>query len=66
MVAVNIQLKLYDILGRELLTLVNQPQQPGNYAVPFDSEKYSIPAGIYFYQLTVGNYHQMQKMLLLE
>ena len=65
-VAANVQLKLYDILGRELLTLVNQPQQPGNYAVPFDSEKYSIPAGIYFYQLTVGNYHQMQKMLLLE
>ncbi len=43
-------LKIYDILGREVTTLVNQKQKPGNYEVIWDASK--KPSGVYFYQLT--------------
>ncbi len=69
--ASSVQLKVYDILGNEVATLVNKQQQPGNYEVEFNSSAgtniYSpLPSGIYFYQLKVGNYIQSKKMVLLK
>ena len=49
---VNVTLKVYDILGREVTTLVNQKQNPGNYNVTWDAS--NVPSGVYFYQLIVG------------
>ncbi|MCB9208057.1 MAG: T9SS type A sorting domain-containing protein [Ignavibacteriales bacterium] len=43
---------VYDILGREVTTLVNQKQKPGIYEINFDASKYS--SGVYYYQLKVG------------
>jgi aminopeptidase N len=61
--AMSVQLKVYDILGREIQTLVNKEQVPGNYEVQFDASK--ITSGIYFYKLQSGSFVESRKMLLL-
>lgn len=60
----NVVLKIYDILGRELATLVNHKQNPGNYEVEWEASKY--PNGIYFYRLYVGDYTATKKMILIK
>jgi len=57
-------LKVYDISGKEIATLVNEKLQPGSYEVTFNS--YGIPSGVYFYKLTSGNYQETKKMVLLK
>ncbi len=47
-----VSLKIYDILGREITTLVNKKQTPGNYSVTFDGQ--NLPAGVYLYSITVA------------
>jgi Secretion system C-terminal sorting domain/Domain of unknown function (DUF5122) beta-propeller len=58
------QLKIYDILGREATTLVNEQLQPGTYEVEWDATSY--PSGVYFYKLSSGNFVQTKKMLLVK
>ncbi|KUG25136.1 hypothetical protein ASZ90_005047 [hydrocarbon metagenome] len=57
------QLIVYDILGREIKTLLNKPMQPGEYEVEFDAT--GLPSGVYFYRLTSGSFSQTRKMVLL-
>ncbi len=59
-----VQLKIYDILGREVATLVNKKQSPGNYTVTFNAE--NLPSGLYFYELTAGSFTSVKKMILLK
>ncbi|MCB9260580.1 MAG: MBL fold metallo-hydrolase [Ignavibacteriales bacterium] len=59
-----VQIKIYDILGREIQTLVNKQQKPGNYEIQWDASNY--PSGIYLYKLTAGNFSEMKKMILLK
>jgi hypothetical protein len=59
----NVTLKIYDILGREIITLVNREQSSGNYKVKFNAGK-RIPSGVYFYELRTNNFHQVKKMIL--
>ena len=59
-----VSLKIYDITGREIETLVNEALQPGTYEVTFDGSK--LTSGVYFYQLTSGNYKETKKLLLLK
>ena len=65
-----VQLKIYDILGREVALLVNQEQQPGIYKINFNSQLASggrqLSSGIYFYQLHAGNNINTKKMLLIK
>jgi hypothetical protein len=61
-----VQLKIYDILGNEIATLVNETKQSGNYEVKFDAGKYGLSSGIYFYQLKAGNFVQTKKLILLK
>lgn len=61
--AVSVQLKVYDILGREVATLVNETKAPGNYVVNFNAS--NLASGIYFYMLKAGNFVQTKKMILL-
>lgn len=58
-----VTLRIYDILGRMIKTLVNKNIQPGEYQVEFDAE--GLSSGVYFYKLTYGNYSQTRKMLLV-
>lgn len=58
------QLKIYDVLGREVTTLVDEEKSAGKYEIKFDATK--IPSGVYFYTLKAGNYLQARKMLLIK
>ncbi|MCB0731088.1 MAG: T9SS type A sorting domain-containing protein [Ignavibacteriae bacterium] len=60
----DVKLKIYDILGREVATLVNQRQKPGFYTVHWNAS--NQPSGIYFYQFTAKNYTVTKKMTLLK
>jgi enterochelin esterase family protein len=61
-------LKVYDILGNEIATLVNEYLAPGKYEVSLDASSFGcvLPSGIYFYQLKVGDFIQTKKMTLLK
>ena len=62
--APSVQLRVYDLLGREVATLVKKEQQPGNYEVEFNAS--NLSSGVYFYKLQAGNFIQTKKMLLLK
>ncbi|MEO8399414.1 MAG: T9SS type A sorting domain-containing protein, partial [Ignavibacteriaceae bacterium] len=57
-------LKIYDILGNEVATIVNKEQQPGNYEVEFNAK--NLSSGIYFYKISARNFHQTKKMVLMK
>ena len=57
-------LKVYDLLGKEVATLINEVKQAGNYTVTFNAS--SLPSGTYFYRLEVGDYMDVKKMILLK
>ena len=59
-----VQLKVYDILGSEVATLVNQEQSVGNYKVDFNASHLS--SGVYFYQIKAGEFVQSKKMILIK
>jgi hypothetical protein len=58
-----VTLKIYNVLGQEVATLVNQDQRPGNYAVDFNAS--NLAGGVYMYRLESGNYSLTKKMVLL-
>jgi photosystem II stability/assembly factor-like uncharacterized protein len=59
-----IVLKVFDILGKEIQTLVKEQLQPGSYEVTFDGSNF--PSGVYFYQLRAGDYMETKKMLMIK
>ncbi|MFA6980882.1 MAG: YCF48-related protein [Ignavibacteriaceae bacterium] len=59
-----VELKIYTILGKQVMNLVNQTQEAGNYKVEFDASK--LASGIYFYELTAGQFSAKKKMVLLK
>ncbi len=59
-----VTLKVYDVLGRELSTLVNEIKQPGIYHTQFSNLSSNLSSGIYFYQLKADKNIQTKKMLL--
>ncbi|HVO72869.1 MAG TPA: S8 family peptidase [Ignavibacteriaceae bacterium] len=60
-----VTLKIYDIIGREIATLVNEAQYPGVHEAEFNPPK-SLASGIYFYKLTAGNYTDSKKMVYIQ
>lgn len=60
-----VTLKVYDILGREVATLVNEEKTAGTYNVEFRIENGELSSGVYFYQLKAGNFLSTKKMILL-
>lgn len=63
----HVMIKVYDILGREIETLVDDYQEPGIYEVKFPSQKNSVElsSGIYFYRIEVGGITTVKKMMLI-
>ena len=57
-------LKLFDVLGREVRTLVDERQSVGSHSVMFNAG--SLPSGVYFYRLEAGAYHETKKLVLLK
>ena len=60
----NVELKIFDLLGSEIATLVNEEKSPGNYEVFFDASKSS--SGVYLYSIKAGSFVQTRKMLLMK
>ena len=58
-----VNLKVYDVLGREIATLVDEEKPEGEYEVEFDAN--NLTSGIYFYAIKAGNFNQVKKMILL-
>ncbi len=56
--------KVYDLLGKEITTLVNQEMPAGIHKLEFDGT--GLPSGTYFYRLEAGNYVETKKMVLLK
>ncbi len=59
-----VSLKIFNLLGQEIATLVNREMNEGNYNINFDAS--GLSSGIYLYQLKAGNYVQTKKMTLLK
>ena len=56
-------LKVYDILGNEVATLVNEEKPAGVYEVEFDAS--NLSSGVYFYKISAGSFNETKKMILL-
>jgi len=59
-----VTLKVYDVLGSEVATLVNEEKSVGSYEVEFSAT--AIPSGVYFYRIQAGNYLETKKMILMK
>jgi len=59
-----VTLKIYDVLGREVATLVNKPEIAGTYSVVFDAA--DLPSGLYFDRFQAGTFSETKKLLLLK
>ena len=59
-----ITMKVYDILGREVRTLLNEYKSVGSYNIVFNA--HGLSSGVYFYKLTAGNYNSVKKLVLLK
>ena len=60
----NVSLKIYDILGNEIESLVNERETAGSYSVNFNAANYT--SGVYFYKLVTDNFSAMRKMMLIK
>ncbi|MDZ4712229.1 MAG: T9SS type A sorting domain-containing protein [bacterium] len=58
------ELKVYDIIGREILILINEFKTAGSYNINFNTN--NLSSGIYFYELSVGDYREVKRMVLLK
>ncbi len=59
-----VSLKIYDVLGREVATLVNENMEPGSYTFQWNAG--SMPSGVYYYKMTAGNFSDLKKLLLMK
>ena len=59
----NVVLKIFDVLGKEVATLINEEKPAGNYEVEFDAS--NLSSGVYLYKLQAGNFVETKKMILL-
>jgi photosystem II stability/assembly factor-like uncharacterized protein len=59
-----VSLKVYDILGKKIITLVNEKLSPGNYKVEFDGS--GLTSGVYFYRLNAGEFTETKRMMLIK
>jgi len=63
-----VSLKVYDVIGSEVVTIVNSNQEAGNYTVTFNSNevKRNLSSGVYFYRLESGSFVSTKKFVLLK
>ena len=59
-----VNLSIYDVLGRKVVTLINRELNAGNYSIPFKAS--TLASGVYFYRLETGNFSEIKKMMLLK
>jgi len=59
-----VTLRIYDVLGNEIATLVNEQKPADSYEVEFNAS--NLPSGIYFYRIQVGSFVETKKMVLMK
>ena len=59
-----VTLKIYDVMGRELVTLVNEYKEPGYYTIKFNAG--NLSSGVYFYRMTAGDFVSLMKLVVLK
>ena len=67
--AQQVKLTIYNIMGQQVITLVNEPQAAGSYKVVWDGRNQRgqvVPSGLYFYRLEAGDFKAQKRMLLLK
>jgi hypothetical protein len=62
--AAYVNIKIFNVIGKEIATLVNEEKQAGNYQTEFNAS--NIPSGVYFYRIVAGNYSETKRMILLK
>lgn len=62
----DVSLKIYDVLGRVVATLVDHQQSAGMYRVPFSITQHLLPSGVYFYTLTTGSFAATKRMVVIQ
>ncbi len=60
----NVQIRVYDVLGKEVAELVNEEKQPGTYTERFDGS--NLPSGVYFYRMRAGGYTETKQFVLMK
>jgi hypothetical protein len=61
---ISVKLKIYDALGQEVFTLVNQVMEPGYYEYEWNASQFS--SGVYFYRIEAGKFVQVKKLMLIK
>jgi len=61
-----VSLKIFDLLGKEVATLVNERLAPGSYNYQFSTVNYQLPSGVYFYRLTAGEFTDTKRMMIIK
>jgi hypothetical protein len=59
-------IKVYNILGKEVASLVNDEKQAGHYSIQFSASKYKLSSGVYFYRMQAGNFVETKKLILMK
>jgi hypothetical protein len=59
-----VNLKVYDLLGRKVVTLINEVKSAGSYSATFNAT--NMPSGVYFYQLQAGSFTETKQLLLIK
>ncbi len=60
----DVKIVVYDVMGREVQTLVNESLKPGTYEASFDGSQ--LTSGVYFYKLITGDFVETKKMLMIK
>lgn len=64
--SVPVQIKIYDMLGREVVQLVNKEQNAGRYSISFNTQMFGLSSGVYIYRIHAGDFFQTKKMILMK
>jgi hypothetical protein len=61
-----VMIKLYDVIGREVATIINEVREAGEYEVELDAGRLGLSSGVYFYQMKAGEFTSIKKMVVLK
>ncbi|MCL5028589.1 MAG: T9SS type A sorting domain-containing protein [Bacteroidetes bacterium] len=61
-----VTIKVYDVLGNEVATLVNEEKKAGSYSVQLSAVSKQLASGVYFYRMRAGDFVETRKLLLLK
>jgi predicted acyl esterase len=61
-----VSLKIYDVSGRKIATLINEQKAPGKYSVNFNADAFKLASGIYYYKLSAGQLASVKKLILIK